>query len=184
MKMLFEFKIISDEIFNINTKKANNIHNQCKLLFDEKTYKNKELFITFINKVGYSRTIMLGKWKEAILCDIPPQILNYEYFKIFCYTKDTSKTKTLKVYNKLFLTEIDLLKQKIDKKVDNILYEDGELKCYSNSVLINTIPIHHTDEKVVKDIINNHLSLFKDEIEEQLEDYITEEDLEYLIISL
>lgn len=182
--MLFEFKIINDEIFNVDTKKVNNIKNKCILHFDKDTYKDKELFITFINKVGYSRTIILGKWREVISCDIPPHVLNYEYFKIFCYTKDLSKTKTLKVYNKLFLTDIDLLIQRIDKKVDNILYENGELKCYSNNILIETVPIYHADEEMIKDVISNHLSQFKSEINEQLEDYITEEDLDYLIISL
>ena len=183
--MLFEFKIVNQEIFNINKKKVtNNIKNECKLYFDKTTYKDKEIFITFINKVGYSRTIVLGKWREVISCDIPPRMLNYEYFKIFCYTKDLFKTKTLKVYNKSVLTDIDLLIKKIDKKIDNIFYEDGQLKCYSNNILVETVPIYHADEEMIKDIIDNHLSIFKEEIDEQLEDYITEEDLDYLIISL
>ena len=93
--MLFEFKIVDTEIYNMNTKEVikDNIKNKCNLYFDKNTYNNKELFITFINKIGYSRTIMLGKWKKVISCDIPPHILDHEYFKVFCYTKDLSKTK-------------------------------------------------------------------------------------------
>ena len=67
---------------------------------------------------------------------------------------------------------------------DDLYDENGELKCYSNNILIETVPIYHADEEMIKDVINNHLSQFKSEIDEQLEDYITEEDLDYLIISL
>lgn len=184
--MLFEFKIVDTEIYNMNTKEVikDNIKNKCNLYFDKNTYNNKELFITFINKIGYSRTIMLGKWKKVISCDIPPHILDHEYFKVFCYTKDLSKTKTLKVYNKAVLNDMDLLIEKIDKKIDNILYEDGVLKCYSNNILINSFPLDYDDEEMIKNTINNYFSQFRDEISEQLEDYITEEDLDYLIISL
>ena len=184
--MLFEFKIVDTEIYNMNTKEVikDNIKNKCNLYFDKNTYNNKELFITFINKIGYSRTIMLGKWKKVISCDIPPHILDHEYFKVFCYTKDLSKTKTLKVYNKAILNDMDLLIEKIDKKIDNILYEDGVLKCYSNNILINSFPLDYDDEEMIKNTINNYFSQFRDEISEQLEDYITEEDLDYLIISL
>lgn len=184
--MLFEFKIVDKEIYNINTKEVikENVKNKCRLYFDKKTYEDKELFITFINKVGYSRTIILGKWKQIISCDIPPHILDYEYFKVFCYTKDLSKTKTLKVYNKLFLSDIDVLIDKLDKKIDNIIYEDKKLKCYSNGFLVNEISINYTDEETIREIINTLLTNLKREIDEQLEDYITEEDLDYLIISL
>lgn len=182
--MLFEFKIVGNEVFNMNTKEVIK-DNKCKLYFDRKTYEGKELFITFISKNGYSRTVILGEWREALSCDIPPHILDYEYFKIFCYTKCSSKTKTIKVYNKLFLTNIDLLIQKIDRKVDSIKYEDGKLKCYSNNILIDTVPlVMDIDEQVISQAIDRRLSGFQEKIDEQLEDYLNEEDLDYLIVSL
>jgi len=158
--------------------------NKCNFYFDEENYKGKELFVTFINKFGYSRTIVLGQWKKKLSCNVPPQILDFDYFKIFCYTKSLFKTNTLKVYNKVVLNDIELLVSRLDRKIDNILYENGELKCYANNVLIDTVTIGDVSEEAISAIIDRRLSNFKEEIEEQLEDYVSEEDLNYLIISL
>lgn len=186
IKMLFEFKIVNKELFHINIKEVikEDIKNKCNFYFDKDTYENKELFVTFVNKVGYSQTVFLGKWEKTLSCDIPPQILDYEYFKVFCYTKGLFKTSTLKVYNKIVLNDIESLIRKIDGKIDTIIYKDNQLKCYSDHILIDTVPLNDVDEAIVNELIDFRLSGFKEEINEQLEDYVSEEDLDYLIISL
>lgn len=184
--MLLEFKIVDKELFNISKKTVikEDKKNKCNFYFDEETYKGKELFVTFINKFGYSRTIVLGRWKKTLSCNIPLQMLDFDYFKIFCYTKSLYKTNTLKVYNKLVLNDLEALINKMDRKIDNILYEDGELKCYANNILVNSITIGDIDEEMIGNIIERKLSGFQEMIDERLEDYINEEDLDYLILTL
>ena len=193
--MLFEFKIYDREIIKINKAYITNVdkYNKCKFYFDKETWQNKELFVTFINKNGYSQTVILGKWAETLSCSIPNRMLDYEYFKIFCYARDYFKTNTLKVHNtkkqkcqppKKSTKAIDYLMEKLQTKIDNIVFEDNQLKCYSDNRLVDTIYLENVDEAVVKNIMDVHFDEFKEQIDEQLEDYVSEEDLDYLIISL
>lgn len=193
--MLFEFKIYDKEIIKINKAYITNVDkfNKCKFYFDKHTWENKELFVTFINKNGYSQTVILGKWAETLSCSIPSNILDYEYFKIFCYTKDLFKTNTLKVYNtqkckppqKTKRTDaIEYLMEKLKTKIDNIVFEENQLKCYSDNNLIDTIYIDNIDEAIVKDLVDSHLAEFESKLDEKLEDYVNNDDLDYLIISL
>lgn len=184
--MLVKIKIVDKELFNISTKEVtkDDIQNKCKFYFDKETYEGKELFVTFINKIGYSRTIILGHWQEILSCNIPIHMLDYDYFKIFCYTKDLTKTNVIKIYNTKSVSDISLLIQEIDRKIDNIIYEDKYLKCYSNNKLVKTILIQNIDEEIVNDIITRRLSGFQEQINERLEPYINEEDIEYLIVNL
>ena len=62
--------------------------------------------------------------------------------------------------------------------------EDNQLKCYSDNNLIDTIYIDNVDEAIVRDLVDNHFEEFRQKVDEQLEDYLSEEDLDYLIISL
>lgn len=193
--MLFEFKIYDKEIIKINKTYITNIdkYNKCKFYFDKKTWENKELFVTFINKNGYAQTVILGKWDEVLSCSIPNHILDFDYFKIFCYAKGLFKTNTLTVHkNKPRCTQkqnkrhdaIEYLMEKLKTKIDNITFEDNQLKCYSDNNLIDTIYIDNVDEAIIKDLVDNHFEEFKQKIDEQLEDCLNEEDLDYLIISL
>ena len=193
--MLFEFKIYDKEIIKINKAYIINVDkfNKCKFYFDKNTWENKELFVTCINKNGYSQTVILGKWDEVLSCSIPNHMLDYDYFKIFCYAKDLFKTNTITVHkNKQKCTQsqskrhdaIEYLMEKLKTKIDNITFEDNQLKCYSDNNLIDTIYIDNVDEAIVRDLVDNHFEEFRRKVDEQLEDYLSEEDLDYLIISL
>ena len=74
--------------------------------------------------------------------------------------------------------------EKLQTKIDNIVFEDNQLKCYSDNNLIDTIYIDNVDEAVVRDVVETYMADFRDEMSDKLEDYIDEEDLDYLIISL
>lgn len=192
--MLFEFKIYHKEIIKINKAYITNVdkYNKCKFYFDKDTWEAKELFVTFINKNGYSQTVILGKWDETLSCSIPSGMLDFEYFKIFCYAKDLFKTNTLKVPNtqkckqpnQKSVKAIDYLMEKLKTKIDNIVFEDNQLKCYSDNNLIDTIYIDNVDKAVVEEVVNSYMIDFKNEIDERFEDYLSEEDLDYLIVSL
>lgn len=193
--MLFEFKIYDKELIKINKTYITNVdkYNKCKFYFDKETWQDKELFVTFINKNGYAQTVILGKWDEVLSCNIPERILDFEFFKIFCYAKDLFKTNTLKVYkNKSECPKpkpkryeaIEYLTEKLKTKIDNITFEDNQLKCYSENNLIDTIYIDNVDKSIIQELVDNHFEEFKQQIDEQLEDYLSEEDLDYLIISL
>lgn len=193
--MLFEFKIYDTEMIKINKAYITNVdkYNKCKFYFDKETWQDKELFVTFINKNGYAQTVILGKWSEVLSCTIPVAMLKDEYFKIFCYTKNLFKTNTLKVYinkkkcpkrDKQKNDAIEYLMEKLKTKIDNITFEDNQLKCYSDNNLVDTIYIDNIDEVIVKNIVDNHFEKFKQQIDKQLDDYLSEEDLDYLIISL
>lgn len=193
--MLFEFKIYDKEIIKINKAYIINVDkfNKCKFYFDKNTWEDKELFVTFINKNGYSQTVILGKWDEVLSCSIPNHMLDCDYFKIFCYAKDLFKTNTITVHkDKQKCTQsqskrhdaIEYLMEKLKTKIDNITFEDNQLKCYSDNNLIDTIYIDNVDEAIIKDLVDNHFEEFRQKVDEQLEDYLSEEDLDYLIISL
>ena len=192
-KMLFEFKIYNKEIIKIEKAYIVNVnkYNKCKFYFDKETYQDKELFVTFIDKNGYSQTVILGKWAETLSCNIPKHMVNSEYFKIFCYTKEMFKTNTLTVYNKKKCKPlkkhndaIEFLMGQLQTKIDNITFEDNQLKCYSNNNLVDTIYIDNVDEAIIKDIVKADLTDFEAKINEKLEDFINDDDLDYLIVSL
>lgn len=192
--MLFEFKIYDKEMIKINKAYITNTdkYDKCKFYFDEHTWGDKELFVTFINKNGYSQTVILGKWAETLSCSIPHRMMDFDYFKIFAYAKDLFKTNTIKVDTNKSNCQIkqkrkkatEYLLEKLDTKIDNIVFEDNQLKCYANGHLVDTVFIDNVDEIVVKDIIDNHLEEFKTELERRLDDYVTEEDIDFFIISL
>ena len=73
---------------------------------------------------------------------------------------------------------------KLKTKIDNIIFEDNQLKCYSDNNLVDTIYIDNVDEAIIKELIDSHFEEFQRQIDEQLEDYLNNDDLDYLIISL
>ena len=192
--MLFEFKVYHKEIIKINKQYITNTDkfDKCKFYFDKGTWGDKELFVTFFNHRGYSQTVILGRWSEVLSCTVPSVIMEGEYFKLFVYAKDMFKTNTLKVSTRKGNCQVkqkrkkatDYLLEQLDTKIDNIIFEDNQLKCYSNGKLVDTIYIDNVDEVIVRDIVDNHLEEVKAQLEEKLEECLTNDDLDYLIISL
>ena len=88
--MLFEFKIVKNEISKVNKPqkiRSRNVFNKCKFYFDEDTYKGKELFVTFISKNGAYQHVPLGQWANVVSCLIPSKFLKDSYFKVVAYAK-------------------------------------------------------------------------------------------------
>lgn len=188
--MLFEFKIVKNEISKINKPqkiRSRNVFNKCKFYFDEETYKDKDLFVTFISKHGAYKNVPLGQWANVLSCLIPAKFLKDSYFKIVAYAKDSSKTNTLSVFtkgrykNKIeYEDALNYLLKELDKKIDNIIYEDNQLKCYSGDILIDTIFIETTNENMVKQQIETYFEDFKEQLRIEKEHYMSDDDIDLL----
>lgn len=53
---------------------------------------------------------------------------------------------------------INTIFKEIDKKVDNIVYEDNQIKIYSNDILINTINIDNLDNDIIETEVQSFLN--------------------------
>lgn len=193
--MLFEFKIYNRELIKVNDRHVVNIDafNKCKFYFQKDIWDNKEIFVTFINEYGYSQVIMLGKWAEVLSCTIPDIFLKGKYFRIFVYSKDSFKTNTLKInINKKTCSTsktqrheaINYLIDELKTKIDNIVFEDNQLKCYSNNKLVDTIFIDNVDESLVREQIDIVFKDFEEKIQKEIDACITENEIDDLITSL
>lgn len=172
--MLFEFKIVKNEISKISSSRvrSKDVFNKCKFYFDEDTYKDRELFVTFISKHGAYQHVRLGQWDNVLSCIIPSKFLKDSYFKIVAYPKDGSKTNTISVFKNesdkvKYIDEIDYLLKQLDKKIDNIEYEDNQLKCYSGKILLDTVSIDNIDIELFKEQIEAYFSNLKEQFEQE-----------------
>ena len=188
--MLFEFKIVKNEISKVNKPqkiRSRNVFNKCKFYFDEDTYKGKELFVTFISKHGAYQHVPLGKWANVVSCLIPSKFLKDSYFKVVAYAKNSSKTNTLSVFtkgrykNKIeYEDALNYLLKELDKKIDNIVSEDNQIKCYSGDILLDTIFIDTVNKDIVKEQIEVYFLDLKEQLDEKLDKYVSEDDIELL----
>ena len=192
--MLFEFKVYHKEIIKLNKKYITHTdkYDKCKFYFDKETWQDKQIFVTFIDTNGYSQNVILGKWDEVLSCIIPNDIADGSYFKVFAYGRDYFKTNTLKVDTRRYNCQekekrknaTEYLLEKLNTKIDNIIFKDNQLKCYSDGKIVDTIYIDNVDKVVVQDIVNNHFDELQQRLEAKLEGYLSEDDLDFLIISL
>ena len=186
--MILNFKIQEKVLTKINYQepvKSSSI-NKCKFYFDEKTWKDLDIFVVFKNNFGYSTMVPLGKYTPVMSCTIPNRIVKNKYFKMFIYAKDHFRTNTISIitphYCKTKTSKQLALKDVIDKlnhKIDNILFEDNQLKCFANGKLIDTIYIDNVDEVLIDERIQSSLVSFRDEINRQLEEYVKVNDISF-----
>ena len=192
--MLFEFKIIKNEISKVNKPqkiRSRNVFNKCKFYFDEDTYKGKELFVTFISKNGAYQHIPLGQWANVVSCLLPSKFLKDSYFKVVAYAKNSSKTNTLSVFtkgrykNKIeYEDALNYLLKELDKKIDNVIYENNQIKCYSGDTLLDTIFIETVIEDTVKEQIEVYFLDLEEKLKKEKEQYVSEDEIDLLIEGL
>lgn len=192
--MLFEFKIMKNEISKVNKPqkiRSRNVFNKCKFYFDEDTYKGKELFVTFISKNGAYQHIPLGQWANVVSCLLPSKFLKDSYFKVVAYAKNSSKTNTLSVFtkgrykNKIeYEDALNYLLKELDKKIDNVIYENNQIKCYSGDTLLDTIFIETVIEDTVKEQIEVYFLDLEEKLKKEKEQYVSEDEIDLLIEGL
>ena len=192
--MLFEFKIVKNEISKVNKPqkiRSRNVFNKCKFYFDEDTYKGKELFVTFISKNGAYQHIPLGQWANVVSCLLPSKFLKDSYFKVVAYAKNSKKTNTLSVFtkgrykNKIeYEDALNYLLKELDKKIDSVIYEDNQIKCYSGDTLLDTIFIETVIEDTVKEQIEVYFLDLEEKLKKEKEQYVSEDEIDLLIEGL
>lgn len=186
--MILNFKIQKKILTKINYRDSTKLidMNKCKFYFDARTWKDLEIFVVFKNDFGYSKIIPLGKYTESMSCIIPKRIIRGKYFKMFIYAKDHFRTNTISVVlseqckttPKRTNALNDILKQ-LESKIDNIVFSENQLKCFANGKLVDTIYIDNVDEVLIEERIQQRLGSLKNEINEQLEEYVKVNDISF-----
>ena len=86
--MILNFKIKETTLYKLQDKNKDNLsYYKCKFYFDRKTWGNKEIFATFVNNIGYSKSVFLGKYEDVLSCTIPKRIIINQSFKVFLQSK-------------------------------------------------------------------------------------------------
>ena len=185
--MIFKFKAKRETLSRINDiKKDNSKYYKCKFYLDRETWGDTEIFAVFKNEIGYKKIVPLGKYADVLSCTLPTRMMLKSYFKVHIYSKNELKTNEVSI----FLSEkcdikvkrenaFDKLLREIQTKIDNIQFEDNQLKCYSGDTLIDTIYIDNVDEAIVKEQVEIHFQNFEEKINEQLKSYLTEDDINF-----
>ena len=163
MNLKFEIEDMVLRQKKSSTHKKNDLDNLfCSFVFTTPEWKHIDKYAVFWNRKGKSTIRYLGKGiKEQ--CDLPEIVLNDLFFHVQVYANDDVYTQKLKVFTledvpvekkhghheKKFLNDFF---KKMDKKIDNIIYDDGKFLIYANNKLIKSIDI--VDEKLISNILN------------------------------
>ena len=186
--MLLEFKIEGNEIRKTHnycaTKKTSTY--KCKFIFQRSTWGDEDIYVTFVNSFNYSTTQHLGKWSDVLFCTVPSRILKGSYFKLFVHSKSSLRTNKVSIDITNYSSSVkvsndvlnDLLKQ-LSNKIDKIVFEDYQLKCYANDRLIDVIVVDTVDDEFLQTQIQKFFDKVKVDIQEQLDNCLTEDDINF-----
>lgn len=188
--MILKFKIKEQTLTRICDTKISDKstdYYKCQFYFDRKTWEGLDLYAVFLNNIGYSTIVPLGKYADILSCTLPKRVMSGKYFSIYVYAKNSYQTNKLSITleknkNSKIANQTKALKDillKIDKKIDNIIFEDNQLKCYSEGKLIDAIYIDNVDDIHLSELIQDHLSDFQEEILTELEKCIKEDDISF-----
>ena len=169
--MILEFSLGYD-ILKRNTKTVldyNTDYYKCKFFPKEEIWKGHVLSATFMNDIGYIETVELGEYSELLTCLIPTRIAAGGYCSMYIFSDDNRKTNTISIALTNHYTKaeekcnvISEIFAHIDEKIDDIIYENYQLKCYSNGILKDVIYLGNIDEELIHELVHNQLQEFKD----------------------
>lgn len=184
--MIFNFKIKGTTLFKTKDKQQDNLsYYKCKFYFDRLTWGNTEITAIFSNNMGYSKSIFLGKYEDVLSCTIPKNIIINKSFKVFLRAKNL-QTNELSIY--LFPKKQDKVErdqaienilQQMDKKIDNVKINNQQLEFYSNNNLISSVYIDNVDERTIKKYVQIYFNNFQIQFQEQMSQYLTEDDIDF-----
>lgn len=172
--MILEFKV-SNEIFKKRETPVvvdqNNHYYKCKFYMDKNVWYGSVLFATFTNDLGYIETVQLGEYNELLSCLVPQRLIQGGHFSLYISSNNNHKTNTIFIaltnhYKKAkpkcnIISEIF---EHIDTKIDDLVYDNHQIKCYSNGELIDVIYIGNVDEDLVTNWVQEQLITFKNEL--------------------
>lgn len=170
--MILEFRVNKDILKKKDSPKVldqSTDYYKLKFYPSKKIWKGCTLFATFSNDLGYIETVPLGEYNEILSCIVPPRIVKGGFFSLYICSDDNYKTNTISItltnsYHKAkkkcnIISEVFA---HIETKIDDIVYDNYQIKCYSGGELIDAIYIGNVDEDLVKDWIHEQMVSFKD----------------------
>lgn len=142
-----EDKILRQKKSHTHKKDLDNLF--ASFVFTTSEWKHLDKYVIFWNRKGKSTIRFLGKGTKT-QCPIPKSVLNDLYFTIQIYANDNVFTQRLKVYLKEDIPEdgccpsyqhLNKYFEEMEKKIDNIVYEDNKLLIYINNELVKSIDL-------------------------------------------
>lgn len=160
--MDLKFEIKDNQILRKNIQVLASENTKCFFDFQTKEWWGIEKYAIFWIKEEKNIIVYLGKDKKC-KCKVPKKVTEENIFSIQVYANNKTKTQKLKIGNipkgytitkpqkckknkriyKNDDAEIILysLFSRMENKIDNIVYEDGYLKCFSETKLVCKTPI-------------------------------------------
>jgi len=169
--MILEFSVGHD-ILKRNSSPSvvdqNTGYYKCKFFPKKELWSGRELNATFINDLGYIETVKLGEYAELLTCLVPTRIASGGYFRLYIFSEDHIKTNTISValtnhYQKAEekCNVISEIFAQVNEKIDDIVYENYQLKFYSDGTLKDVIYLGNIDEDLVINLVKEEIDTFR-----------------------
>lgn len=169
--MILDFKVSRDILKKRTAPQVthqNINYYKCKFYMDKNVWRNSLLFATFMNDLGYIETVELGEYNDVLSCLVPAQLTQGSFFSLYISDNNNRKTNTISVtlsnhYKKAkpkcnIISEIF---EHINTKIDELVYDNYQIKCYSNGQLLDVIYLGNVDEEIVKDWVHEEMDVIK-----------------------
>lgn len=181
--MNLKFEVKDKTIQRKNIQVLASKKSKCFFTFVTKDWWNLEKYVIFWTKDNKSTILYLGKGKECF-CKVPKKFVEENLFSIQVYANDEYVTDKLNVggipegytikkpekkctknkkTHKNDDPEILLYSvfSKLETKIDNILYKDGYLICYSNEKIVCKTPIFRDLTYEIRENIKDLMPYFE-----------------------
>ena len=186
--MILEFKVGHDIVKLTSSVVSDNNpgYYKCKFYINKRIWGNTSLSVTFTNNIGYIETIPLGMCQDVLTCIIPSLIQSSNYFSLYIHS-DNKKTNTFSLtlndnYRNQSSKKCNIISDiygKINDKIDDVIYENYQLKFYADDTLKSIIYLGHIDEELISSMVQDEILDFKEEIYAQLEECIKIDDIRF-----
>lgn len=169
--MILEFSVDDDILRRNNAPTVldqSTDYYKCKFYPKREIWQGTNMSATFMNDLGYIETVGLGECTDLLACLIPERIASGGYFNFYISSDDNKKTNTVSVALTNHYTKaeqkcniISEIFAHMDEKIDDLVYENYQIKCYSNGILKDVIYLGNIDEDVVHDLVQAEIDAFK-----------------------
>lgn len=168
--MILEFNVGNDILKKNNSTTVldqSADYYKCKFYPKENIWKGSILSATFMNDLGYIEAVNLGEYSELLTCLVPTRIANGGYFSLYIsngYKKTNTISVALTNHYKKAEEKCNIISElftHINTKIDDVVYENYQLKFYSNGVLSDVIYLGNVDEELIADLVIDQLDTFK-----------------------
>ena len=169
--MILEFSVDDDILRRNNTTTVldqSTDYYKCKFYPKREIWQGENMSATFMNDLGYIETVGLGECTDLLACLIPERIASGGYFNFYISSDEHKKTNTVSVALTNHYTKaeekcnvVSEIFAHIDEKIDDLVYENYQIKCYSNGILKDVIYLGNIDEDIIHDLVHTEIEAFK-----------------------